>query len=86
MVVEEEEYNQQGQVAHQFFHYTMLQAEKLPDHQAYLGCRSTLTAFKTKTYLEKLRRTSQGVKINCNSRAMKTNVVGDYGTMKEKPR
>jgi hypothetical protein len=36
MVVEDEEDDQEGQVTHHFFHYSMLQADKLPDHQAYL--------------------------------------------------
>jgi hypothetical protein len=48
MVVENEKDNQEGQVAHQFFHYTMPQADKIPDHQAYLNGCSMVTAFKTK--------------------------------------
>jgi hypothetical protein len=38
-------------------------------------------AFKTKKYLENLRTVNRGVKINCKSGAMKTNQVGDYGSM-----
>ncbi len=82
MVVEEEEDTQEGQVAHQFFHYSMLQADKLPDHQAYLDGCSTVTAFKTRKYLKNLHRVSQGVKTNCNSGAIRTNVIGDYWMMK----
>jgi hypothetical protein len=82
MVVEEKENDQEGQVAHQFFHCSMLQADKLPDHQAYLDGCSTVTAFKTRKYLENLCHVSWGVKIKCNSGAIRTNVIGDYGIMK----
>ncbi len=35
-------------------------------------------AFKTKRYFDNLRRVDQGVKINCNLGAMRTNKVGDF--------
>ncbi len=82
MVLEREaEEDQKGQMAHQFFHVSMLQADKLLDHRAYLDGCSMVTAFKTKKCLENLQRVKQGVKINCNSRAMRTNIVGDYVSM-----
>ncbi len=82
MVLEREvEEDQEGQMAHQFFHVSMLQADKLPDDQVYLDGCSTVMAFKTKKYLDYLRRVKQGVKINYNSRAMCTNIMGDYGSM-----
>jgi hypothetical protein len=82
MVLEREvEEDQEGQTAHQFFHLIMLQADELPDDHAYLDGCSKVTAFKTKKCLENLRRVKQGVKINCNSGAMHTNIVGDYGYM-----
>jgi hypothetical protein len=37
-----------------------------------------VTAFKTKKYLNNLQRVDQGVKINCNLGAMRTNKVGDF--------
>jgi hypothetical protein len=77
-VVEED---QEGWMAHKFIHVSMLQADELPDDHAYLDGCSTVTAFKTKKYLENLRRVKQGVKINCNSGAMHTNIMGDYGNM-----
>ncbi len=61
-----EEDNQEGLMAHQFFHFNMLQADELPDHQAYLNGCSTVMAFKTRKYLENLQCINQGVKINCN--------------------
>ena len=73
MVMDKIEDDQEGQVALQFFHYSMLQADELPDHQAYLNGCSTVTAFKTRRYLENLCHMSWGVKINCNSGAMRTN-------------
>ena len=68
-------------MAHQFFRVSMLQADELPDDRAYLDGCSTVTAFKPKKYLENLRRVKQGVKINCNSGGMRTNIMGDYGSM-----
>jgi hypothetical protein len=49
MVLEREvEEDQEGQTAHQFFHVSMLQADKLPDDHPYLDGCSTVMAFKTK--------------------------------------
>ena len=59
----------------------MLQADELPDNRAYLDGCSTVIAFKSKQYLENIRSVKRGVKINCNSGVMRTNEVGDYGTM-----
>jgi hypothetical protein len=69
---------QEEDTAHQFFHFSMLQAEELLDDQAYLDDCSTAMAFKTKKYLDNLWRVDQGVKINCNLGAMRTNEVGDF--------
>jgi len=66
---------------HQLLHVSMLQADDLPDNRAYLDGCSTVTAFKSKQYLENIRSVKRGVKINCNSGVMHTNEVGDYGTM-----
>jgi hypothetical protein len=83
MVVEgQEEENQEGGSAHQFFHVSMLQADGLPDHQAYLNGCSRVMAFKMRKYLENLRQTNQGVKINFNSGALRTNLIGNFGIMK----
>jgi hypothetical protein len=57
----------------------VLQADELPDWHAYLNGCSTITAFKNKMYL-KIRMVNQGVKIKCNSGAMKKNQVGNYGS------
>jgi hypothetical protein len=82
MVLEREvEEDQEGQMAHQFFHVSMLQADELPKDRTYLDGCFTVMAFKTKKYLENLRRVKQGEKIKCNSGAMHTDIVGDYGNM-----
>jgi hypothetical protein len=83
MVMEgEEEGDQEGHTAYQFFHYSMLQGDKLPNHQVYLvGC-FMVTAFKARKYLENLCCMSRGMNINCNSGAMRTIRVGDYGMLK----
>ncbi len=75
------EEDQDGQTTHKFFHVSMLQADELPGNHVYLEGCSTVTAFKTKKYLDNLQRVKQGVKINCNSGTMCTNIVGDYGSM-----
>ncbi len=59
----------------------MLQADDLPDNRAYLDGCSTVTAFKSKQYLKNVHLVKRGVKINCNSGVMRTNEIGDYGTM-----
>ena len=51
----------------------------MPDSQAYLNGCSTVTAFKSKKYLENLQTANRGVRINCNAGAMRTNQMGDYG-------
>jgi hypothetical protein len=55
----------------------MLQVDELPDNRAYLDGCSTVTAFKSKQYLENVRSVKRGLKINCNSGVMRTNEVGD---------
>jgi hypothetical protein len=71
MVLEREvDEDQEGQTAHQFFHVSMLQADKLPDDHAYLNGCSTVMAFKTKKYLDNLQRVKQGGNINCISGAI----------------
>jgi hypothetical protein len=69
---------QEEDAAQQFLHFSMLQADKLPDDQAYLDGCLTVMVFKTKKYLNNLRRKDQGVKINCNLGAMRTNEVGNF--------
>jgi hypothetical protein len=56
----------------------MVQADKLPDDQAYFDGCSTVIEFKTKKYFDNLQSVDQGVRINCNSGAMRTNKVGDF--------
>ncbi len=41
-----------------------------------------VTVFKTGKSLGNIWHVSQGVKINCNSGSMRTNQVGDYGSLK----
>jgi hypothetical protein len=52
----QERLEQEEQMAHQFFHISMVQTDKLPDDPAYLEGCSTMTAFKTKKYLNNLQR------------------------------
>jgi hypothetical protein len=52
----QERVEQEEEMAHQFFHVSMMQADKFPDDQAYLGGCSTVTAFKTKKFLDNLWR------------------------------
>jgi hypothetical protein len=59
----------------------LLQADALPDHGAYLDGCSTVTAFKSKRYLSNIHTIDKGVMINCNLEELRTNQVGDYGSM-----
>ena len=81
IAVEGNEEQEDVESGHQLLHVSMLQADELPDNRAYLDGCSTVTAFKSKQYLENIRSVKRGVKINCNSGVMHTNEVGDYGTM-----
>ncbi len=47
---------QEEEMAHQFFHVSMMQGDKLPNVGAYLDGCLTVTAFKTKKFLDNLRR------------------------------
>jgi hypothetical protein len=81
MVLEaSEDQEQEGETGHQFFQTSLLQADALPDHRAYLDGCSTVTAFKSKQYLSNICTIDKGVKINCNLGALRTNQVGDYGS------
>jgi hypothetical protein len=73
---------QESEVGHQFFQWSMVQADKLPVSHAYLDGCLMVTAFKSGKYLENLHRVEQGIKINCNSGVMRTNQMGKYGRLK----
>jgi hypothetical protein len=51
-----ERLEQEEEMAHQLFHVSMMQADGLPDDQAYLDGCSMVMAFKTKKYLDNLLR------------------------------
>ncbi len=76
-----EDQEQEGKTGHQFFHTSLLQADALTDHRAYLNGCSTVTTFKSKQYLSNICTIDKGVKINCNLGALGTNQVGDYSSM-----
>ena len=79
IVVEGNEDQDEAESGHQFFHISMLQADELPDNRAYLNGCSTMTAFKSKEYLENISSAKQGVKINCNSGVMRRTKWGSTG-------
>ncbi len=81
IAVEGNKGQEDAESGHQLLHVSMLQADELPDNRAYLDGCSTVTAFKSKQYLENIRSVKQGVKINCNSGLMRTNKVRDYDSM-----
>ncbi len=83
MVVEgDDKDKQEPEVRHQFLQWNMVQSNKLLDSHVYLDGCSTVMAFKSRKYLENLRRLKWGIKINCNSGAMRTNQMGEYGSLK----
>jgi hypothetical protein len=78
MLEAQEGAEQEEDAAHQFLHFSMLQADKLLDDQAYIDRCLMVTALRTKKYLDNLRRVDRGVKINSNLGAIRTNKVGDF--------
>jgi hypothetical protein len=52
----QERVEQEEKTDNQFLHVSMMQTDKLPDDQAYLDGCSRATSFKTKKYLNNLRR------------------------------
>ncbi len=60
---------------------SLLQADALLDQRAYLDGGSTVTAFNSKQYLSNICTVDKGVEINCKLGALRTNQVGDCGSM-----
>ena len=81
IAIEGSEEQDEEDAGHQLLHVSMLQADELPDNRAYLDGCSTVTAFKSKEYLNDIHSVKRGVKINCNLGVMRTNQVGSYGSM-----
>ncbi len=71
----------QEQEGHQLLNVAFTQGEALPDNRAYLDGCSTVTAFKSKKYLESIRTLKSEIKNNCNAGAVTTNQMGSYGRM-----
>jgi hypothetical protein len=59
-------------------HVTLAQGTALPNNRAYLDRCSTVTAFKSKKYLEGVRKQANRIKINFNAGAVTTNLMGKY--------
>jgi len=72
---------QADEEGHQMMHVTFSQGGELLDDRAYLDGCLTMTAFKSKKFLENLRQVNGGIKINCNAGAVSTDVKGDFGGM-----
>ena len=66
------------QEGHQLLNVSMVQGEALPDNRAYLDGCSTITAFKTDTYLKGIKMVRNGIKINCNAGTVTTIEMGSY--------
>ncbi len=73
---------EQEQEGHQLLNVTLVQGGALPDNRAYLNGCSTVTAFKTNKYLQKIKTVPGGIKINCNAGAVSTNPMGTYENLK----
>ncbi len=70
--------NKHQEDAHQLMHMTLAQGALLPNYRAYLDGCSTVTAFKSKKYLKKVRECDDGIKINCNAGVVVMNFMGKY--------
>jgi hypothetical protein len=71
----------QEQEGHQLLNMAFTQGKALPNNRAYLDGYSTVTAFKSKKYLEGIQTLKNRIKINCNAGAVTTNQMGSYGRM-----
>jgi hypothetical protein len=74
-----EEDDKHQEEAHQLMHVTLAQAALLLINRAYLDGCSTITAFKLKKYLKEVRERNDGIRINCNTGVVLTNLMGKYG-------
>jgi hypothetical protein len=72
---------EEAQEGHQLLHVTLAQGGELPDDRAYLDGCATVTAFKSDKHL-KNKTVKGGVKINCNTGTVATNLRGTYGGIK----
>jgi hypothetical protein len=72
----------QQEERHQLLNVTLAQGGNLLENRAYLDGCSTVTAFKTDTYLKGIKMLPSGIKINCNAGAVSTNCMGTYGKLK----
>ena len=73
---------QEAQEGHQMLHVTLAQGGALPNDRAYLDGCSTVTAFKSDMHLKNIKTVRGGVKINCNTGTVTTNLRGTYGGLK----
>ena len=77
----EGEESTEQQEGHQLLDLSMVQGEVLPDNRAYLDGCSTVTAFKTDRYLQRIRTMRNRMKINCNVGAITINKMGSCGCL-----
>jgi hypothetical protein len=81
MAVEGNEEQEEVKEGHQLLNGILMQGTVLPENKAYLDGCSTVTAFKSDKYLKNVRTVQQGIKINCNARAVTTHQKGTYGKL-----
>ena len=60
----------------------LAQGGALPNDRAYLDGCSSVTAFKSDKHLKNIKTVRGGVKINCNTGTVLTNLRGTYGGLK----
>jgi hypothetical protein len=78
----EETTQEAAEDAHQLLNVTFAQGGELPDSRVYLDGCSTVHAFKSDKYLERIKTKARGVWISCNAGAVSTNKRGTYGSLK----
>jgi hypothetical protein len=72
---------EQQEEAHQLIHVTLAHGAALPDNRAHMDGCSTITAFKSKKYLKGIKKQDAGIKNNCNTNMVITNLMGKYGSI-----
>jgi hypothetical protein len=60
----------------------LAQGGVLPDNRAYLDGCSMVTAFKNNKYLKGVKELREGIKINCDTGLVMSNLKGNYGRLK----
>ena len=72
---------EEQQEGHQLLNVSMLQGDALLNNRAYIDGCLTVTAFKADKYLRGIKMVRNGIRINCNAGAVRTNKLGSFRSL-----